>query len=374
MAIEKSAMDIPDSDEPPKEADYVLRLAQQLYHLRLKNDEKCAVSSVGDGGVNGECEMDINDVQAELLKRGMVKKYESVCDEFDLMVDAEQLDGAVAKNIEKEKELEEKIKDAEENLGEVEVRDALLAKACFYRSIGDDEKAKPAFKLTEDKTAGVGQKMDIIFMQLRTCMAEGNWAGVKKLLQKAKQLFELGGDWERKNRLKVYEGIHALATRQFKPAAELFLDSVTTFTCSELFDYTTLVFYTVITSVVSLDRVTLKKKVIDSPEVRSVIGKVPHLEDLIHSLYECKYSGYLKAMLGLSPVIYKNMYLNAHFRYTIRELRVVGYYQFLESYRSITMSSMANSFGLSVDFLDKYVYCGQDLILSRSRLGPSLYL
>jgi len=74
-------------------------------------------------------------------------------------------------------------------------------------------------------------------------------------------LFEEGGDWERKNRLKVYEGLYYMATRNFKKAASLFLDSISTFTTYELFTYDTFIFYTVLTSVISLDRVSLKQKV-----------------------------------------------------------------------------------------------------------------
>lgn len=74
-------------------------------------------------------------------------------------------------------------------------------------------------------------------------------------------LFEEGGDWERKNRLKVYEGLYCMATRNFKKAAELFLDSISTFTTYELFAYDTFIFYTVLTSIISLDRVSLKQKV-----------------------------------------------------------------------------------------------------------------
>lgn len=74
-------------------------------------------------------------------------------------------------------------------------------------------------------------------------------------------LFEEGGDWERKNRLKVYEGLYCMSTRNFKRAANLFLDSISTFTTYELFPYDTFIFYTVLTSIISLDRVSLKQKV-----------------------------------------------------------------------------------------------------------------
>ena len=53
---------------------------------------------------------------------------------------------------------------------------------------------------------------------------------MKAGLARAAVLCSEGGDWERKNRLKVYEALFALATRDFQCAAELFLDSIATFT------------------------------------------------------------------------------------------------------------------------------------------------
>lgn len=42
-------------------------------------------------------------------------------------------------------------------------------------------------------------------------------------------------------------------------------------------------------------------------------------------------------------------------RILVRELRVLVYAQFLESYKSVRLTSMADSFGVSVDFLDRCV-------------------
>ena len=44
--------------------------------------------------------------------------------------------------------------------------------------------------------------------------------------------------------------------------------------------------------------------------------------------------------------------LAAHYRYYARELRIIAYAQLLESYRSVSMESMARSFGVSQDFID----------------------
>jgi 26S proteasome regulatory subunit N7 len=47
-------------------------------------------------------------------------------------------------------------------------------------------------------------------------------------------LIEKGGDWDRRNRLKVYSAIHFLGIRKFKEAADLLLESLSTFTATEV--------------------------------------------------------------------------------------------------------------------------------------------
>lgn len=74
-------------------------------------------------------------------------------------------------------------------------------------------------------------------------------------------LIEEGGDWDRRNRLKVYQGLYCVAIRDFKQAAELFLDTVSTFTSYELMDYKTFVTYTVYVSMIALERPDLREKV-----------------------------------------------------------------------------------------------------------------
>ena len=61
-------------------------------------------------------------------------------------------------------------------------------------------------------------------------LSRGDWRAVKAGLDKARGLCTKGGDWERKNKLKVYEAVFLAATRQFKRAAELLLDAIATFT------------------------------------------------------------------------------------------------------------------------------------------------
>jgi len=46
-------------------------------------------------------------------------------------------------------------------------------------------------------------------------------------------------------------------------------------------------------------------------------------------------------------------FLAPHIRYYCREMRIRAYAQLLESYRSVQLESMAKSFGVSIEFLDR---------------------
>ena len=53
---------------------------------------------------------------------------------------------------------------------------------------------------------------------------------MKAGLEHAAALCAKGGDWERKNKMRVYEAIFLIATRQFSAAAALLLEAIATFT------------------------------------------------------------------------------------------------------------------------------------------------
>ncbi|XP_062116034.1 26S proteasome non-ATPase regulatory subunit 6 homolog [Humulus lupulus] len=293
-----------------------------------------------------------DEVLTSVKADGMAPLYETLIADSVLESDQALLDSMRAKNDEELKKLDEKIADAEENLGESEVREAHLAKSLFFIQVGDKEKALEQLKVTESKTVAVGQKMDLVFHTLQLGFFYMDFDLISKSIDKAKNLFEEGGDWERKNRLKVYEGLFYMSTRNFKKAATLFLDSISTFTTYEIFPYDTFIFYTVLTSIISLDRVSLKQKVVDAPEILTVIGKIPYLSDFMNSLYDCQYKSFFTAFAGLTEQIKLDRYLHPHFRYYMREVRTVVYSQFLESYKSVTIEAMAKAFGVTVEFID----------------------
>ncbi len=60
----------------------------------------------------------------------------------------------------------------------------------------------------------------------------------------------------------------------------------------------------------------------------------------------------MQAFAELTDLVRSDPYLRPHFRFYLREVRVVAYAQFLESYKSVTLASMAAAFGVSPEFMD----------------------
>ena len=97
---------------------------------------------------------------------------------------------------------------------------------------------------------------------------------------------------------------------------------------------------------------SLKKRVVDSPEVLSVIGTLPSLQTLLDCLHGCSYGGFFAAFDDHATAVRRDLFLAPHWRHFMRELRLVAYTQLLESYKSVTLASMAAAFDVGADFLD----------------------
>jgi 26S proteasome regulatory subunit N7 len=123
------------------------------------------------------------------------------------------------------------------------------------------DKAIEAQQLALEKTAGLGSRIDIVLTLIRIGFFFGHNQLISTNLTKADEFIEKGGDWDRRNRLKVYRGLYLLSIRQFKPASALLIDALSTFTATELLSYNDFVSLTVITGTLTLNRVDLKKKV-----------------------------------------------------------------------------------------------------------------
>lgn len=85
------------------------------------------------------------------------------------------------------KELDSKIEDAEKNLGDTEIRETNLAKAEYLSLIGDKDACLAQFRKTFEKSATLGQKLDMVFHQIRIGFFYLDYDIINRNLDKAKR-------------------------------------------------------------------------------------------------------------------------------------------------------------------------------------------
>eukprot|EP00568_Trieres_chinensis_P004526 CAMPEP_0183307392 /NCGR_PEP_ID=MMETSP0160_2-20130417/17305_1 /TAXON_ID=2839 ORGANISM="Odontella Sinensis, Strain Grunow 1884" /NCGR_SAMPLE_ID=MMETSP0160_2 /ASSEMBLY_ACC=CAM_ASM_000250 /LENGTH=442 /DNA_ID=CAMNT_0025470969 /DNA_START=61 /DNA_END=1389 /DNA_ORIENTATION=- len=265
----------------------------------------------------------------------------------------EDLTAMEEKHKTKVSELEKKVEEARENAGDMEVLDARFEVARFSaKSLSKDDALEAYDKVLALPKLSSGKTIDALMESARVALFHSDTKKNKEMIDRASKLAADGGDWDRRNRLKVYDALSKILARDVKGAASLLIDCIATFSCNELCSYTDFIAYTIVSNILHLPRTELKAKIIDGPEILSVASEIPVVCRLVNSLYDCDYKGYLHAMVDLQPILVADRFLQPHSGYIMRELHVLGYKQFLDSYKSVTLENMADSFGVGTEYLD----------------------
>lgn len=300
-----------------------------------------------------------------------------------------------------------------------------LKEVHFRRLTAGQDKAISDYESLYENTGILGTKIDLVLAIIRMGLFYGDKPLVQKHVERAKGLVDTGGDWDRRNRLKAYEGLYLLTIRSYSASAPLLLDSLSTFTSYELCTYSNLVVYSVLAGSVSLKRVDFKSKVVDAPEIKAIMGDGedkllalsgalsagPGADDgtgtpvpkaavtavnlttlgsssdqpeaemaidfsplalLVSSLYNGNYKTFFQSLASVEEqFLNQDRYLHEHKNWFIREMRLRAYQQLLQSYRVVGLESMANDFGVTVDFLDRLVISSARDIIPLVQSSPT---
>lgn len=269
--------------------------------------------------------------------------------------DASALSAATNAYDEQLAKLETGVETAKEHDDDTEILNAQLEVLRFKMLSGTPD-ARTFFEELFTKVTGVNMRIDLLFSALLYDMALGvSSPAVKESLRRLETVVERDGDWSRRNRLSAYRAVLLLARRELAQVAPLSVGSLTTFTSSELFTLDEFAIVAVLTAVTSMPRVDLKKKVISSPDLIQVFHDNGLLKDFLMSFYECRYGAFFRNLVQMSSVIKRNRYLAPAEDVLYRELRLAAYKQFLRSYRSVTVTSMATLFEVSPLFIEKEI-------------------
>merc|ERR1712021_50577 len=133
----------------------------------------------------------------------------------------------------------------------------------------------------------------------RVASSYGDTAKSAEFVESAQKLATEGGggDWDRRNRLKVYRGLGRLLERDTKGGASLMLDCIATFSCNEMCSYSSFIVYVILSNLLNIPRPLIKSKILDGPEILSVANEIPDVIKLVRALYDCDYKAYLNAMV-----------------------------------------------------------------------------
>lgn len=85
-----------------------------------------------------------------------------------------------------------------------------------------------------------------------------------------------------------------------------------------------------------------------------MLHSLPDVKEYLFSLYNCQYAEFFVNLAKVEQLMKEDRYMATHFRYYVREMRISAYTQLLESYRSLTLNYMAQAFGVTDDYVDKY--------------------
>ena len=132
----------------------------------------------------------------------------------------------------------------------------------------------------------------------------------------------------------------------------MLLDTLATFTSTEIMSYKDFVRYVILTATLTLERPEFKEKVLESPEILEVIDEIPHVKQFASSFYYSQYEPFFISLAEIENTMGRDIYLHDHVNYYAREMRIRAYAQVLESYKSVSMQSLASQFGVSQEWLD----------------------
>ncbi|KAJ8379196.1 hypothetical protein AAFF_G00223080 [Aldrovandia affinis] len=99
--------------------------------------------------------------------------------------------------------------------------------------------------------------------------------------------------------------------------------------------------------------ICIGNKVIKDAEILQVLHSLPAVCQDLFSLYDCRYSVFFQSLASVELEMKKDWLFAPHYRYYVREMRILAYSQLLESYRSLTLGYMAEAFGVSTEFIDQ---------------------
>ncbi|XP_076756267.1 26S proteasome non-ATPase regulatory subunit 6 [Xylocopa sonorina] len=292
-----------------------------------------------------------------IIHGNMTRYYQDACKEFDWDIDKDLLKAMKDENEITWRELESSDNSSLENS---EKRN-WMEKLEFLCKIGDLERGTDiANAILTDESNSSSTKIDAAFGLFRISYIKNDACSMGKIITQITNLMEgshaSGSNWCCRNKLKVYEAVHCLATRNFPRAASLLLECIPTFESYELLPFKEVVEYTVLSGMISLSRSQLDSQFNNNGLLQqALLTESPRYREYFYTFYDCRYKEFFENLGWIESEFKSNPLLRSHYRYYVREMRLKAYSQLLQAYRTINLSRMATEFGVTEEYIEQEV-------------------
>ncbi|AFN83824.1 26S proteasome regulatory complex protein [Encephalitozoon romaleae SJ-2008] len=250
------------------------------------------------------------------------------------------------KKIEELEELRKEETDNETYRSEVDRRIAEL-----YSQVMDTKNGFEWMRKLIRDDMSLSLKMDIFLCKARMGLILGNKKIVEESIKVADDTYERGCDWDRRNRYKVYKGLFKMMAREFKDAGVLFSEVLPSFESSEVMNYSRAVRYMVFCGLLGFERKEIETRILKCSDVMGSSEKLG--VQLATSLFECNYGNFMNDLYLFCKSLQDDVFVGRFVNLFCREMRLRVYGQVLESYRLMLLENMAQTFGVSVEYIEQ---------------------
>ena len=199
----------------------------------------------------------------------------------------------------------------------------------------------------------IGAQIDLLFVEIEDAFRRQDNERVVKLFDQTAELIERGGDWDRRNRRKVYQGIyHASVERDFVKAAALLVETIDTFSVPSFMPFERFVMIASICGLFAFDRQRMKV-ILENPNLIGSLHENRCVYDMGWALYNSDYRAFLENLTKTVVRMMNDDLLKKHVDWYCKEMRLKAYKQMLRSYVSVKIEVFAREFGLAQDVLER---------------------
>ncbi|ADM12341.1 26S proteasome regulatory complex protein [Encephalitozoon intestinalis ATCC 50506] len=294
-----------------------------------------------------------SEAQEELEKllsdKCMYDLYSFLVEKGILQPNHERIDSLLNCKNQRIQELEELRKKETEN--ETYAEEIERKTAEFYCQVMDTQNGFEWMRKLMRDDMSLSLKMDISLCKIRMGLIVGNKRIVEESINVADDTYERGCDWDRRNRYKVYKGVFKMMERKFKEAGILFSEVLPSFESSEVISYSRAVKYMIFCGLLGFERNEIETRILKCSDVMGSSEKLG--VQLATSLFECNYGSFMEDLYLFCKSLQEDVFVGRFVNLFCREMRLRVYGQVLESYRSMLLENMAETFGVSVEYVEE---------------------